>query len=101
MDINFLGSILDSVVNPDLTLLLELSPEVSWSRREHWEAYETGAWDGYDGQEKENFISYQSNIASQLRGLSHENWVTLDVNDKGETFVTEMAFNKVINQLNI
>ena len=51
------------------------------SRKAGFGLAESGNLDGYVGQTKENFISYQATVRNSYKSLRDERWVTLDVTD--------------------
>ena len=101
LDVVFLSGILKHVLVPDLTLFLDLQPEFIWSRRDRWEEHEIGRWDGYSGDEKQNFIAYQIEVSNKLKSLLAGNWTILDVQDKDQETVTRLALNELAIRFNL
>ena len=84
---------------PDLTIFLDVDPEVAVSRREEFSISETGNMDGLSGRTSINFITYQSSVREKLKVRSiQENWLNIDVNIMSEEDVTEEIFNHLINK---
>ncbi|CAN7630117.1 hypothetical protein LJR235_004962 [Pararhizobium sp. LjRoot235] len=57
---------------PDLVVLLEIDPHVSWRRRTAFKETEIGRWDGYCGDPCEAYCAYQSTIQQLLLHMARE-----------------------------
>lgn len=78
LDARWVESLFAPVPEPDLTVLLDVRPEVAWSRRDGFKDTEIGRWDGYDGPAREAFHAYQSVIRRELlRMAADRGWLVL------------------------
>lgn len=57
---------------PDLVVLLQVDPRLSWHRREAFKETEIGRWDGYRGDPREAYCAYQSEIQLFLTEMARE-----------------------------
>ena len=63
------------VAVPDAVVLIDVDPAVAWQRTTRWKATELGRWDGRDGDPREAFCAYQSEIRAGLLAMAaHDRW---------------------------
>ncbi|MFI5496838.1 dTMP kinase [Actinoplanes sp. NPDC051859] len=63
---------------PALVVLLDLPPEVAWSRRPHFHETELGRWDGFTGEPRASFVGYQERVrAGLLEMAADRGWLVL------------------------
>ncbi|MDQ0926457.1 dTMP kinase [Bacillus atrophaeus] len=85
-----------NLVRPDLTIFLDVDPEVAVSRRDSFSITETGNMDGLVGKSKDNFIIYQNKVRKVLNQMSEEvNWLKIDTNIKDENSVVGEAVSSI------
>ncbi|CAG7915104.1 Thymidylate kinase [Mammaliicoccus sciuri] len=94
---NFDSKLLDSsfgqLTKPDITIFLDIEPEISVNRRDDFSITETGNMDGLTGKTKDNYLRYQSKVRNQLLNLSNSNnWNRFDFSDIEENESTEIIY---------
>lgn len=63
---------------PDLVVLLEIDPRISWHRRSEFKETEIGRWDGYRGDPREAYCAYQSKIQQFLAEMARDRgWLVI------------------------
>ncbi|WP_327154100.1 dTMP kinase [Streptomyces tubercidicus] len=72
LDAHWVESLFAPVPEPALTVLLDVAPEVAWSRRDGFKDTETGRWDGFTGPPRESFCGYQSLVRRELLRMAAE-----------------------------
>ncbi|MFJ6721787.1 dTMP kinase [Streptomyces sp. NPDC091259] len=78
LDPGWVESLFTPVPEPALTVLLDVEPDVAWSRRDTFKETELGRWDGYTGPARESFLGYQSVVRRELRRMAAErDWLVL------------------------
>ncbi len=65
-DKNWLRSLFTSVSTPDLVVLLDIDPRISWSRRPDFKNTEIGRWDGFVGDRFTSYSTYQGLVRNEL-----------------------------------
>jgi len=74
----WMESLFAGVRKPDLTVLLDLAPQVAWGRREVFKSFELGRWAGHGGGPFESFCEYQGRIRENLLAQARRRgWVVL------------------------
>lgn len=85
-------NVFDTIGETDKTFFLKISPECAANRRKEFSAAECGMYDGFRGNKRSNFVSYQSNVLKQLEEFSlTQNWIDLDSEQPIETLVTSIV----------
>ncbi|HEX6593699.1 MAG TPA: adenylyl-sulfate kinase [Bacillota bacterium] len=88
----------DSLLKPDVTILLDIDPNVAVDRRDTISITESGNMDGFKGKTPANFVAYQSMVSKSLDNLSkEEGWIRINVANYTEEEVTK----KVLNSLTV
>ncbi|GHB75614.1 hypothetical protein GCM10010347_52510 [Streptomyces cirratus] len=78
LDAGWVASLFAPVPEPALTVLLDVDPDVAWSRRDTFKETELGRWDGYTGPARESFRGYQSVVRRELLRMAAErDWLVL------------------------
>ncbi|POX58217.1 hypothetical protein C3492_39225 [Streptomyces sp. Ru62] len=78
LDAHWVESLFAPVPEPALTVLLDVAPEVAWSRRDDFKDTELGRWDGFTGPPRESFRAYQSVVRDELLRMAKERgWLVL------------------------
>ncbi|MEU2209882.1 hypothetical protein AB0B95_28965 [Streptomyces hygroscopicus] len=87
LDPQWVESLFAPVREPDLVVLLDVAPEVAWSRRAGaadtdtaggFKDTEIGRWDGFTGPPRASFCAYQGVIRGQLLRMAGERgWLVL------------------------
>lgn len=91
---SLLSEIICTLRHPDLTFLLDITPEEVQYRRSKFTQTENGKFDGFDG-----FVSYQTQIRSTLLDLaSYYGWTVISASDKKPEVVTEEMINMLIDK---
>lgn len=72
IDLTQLFRLFAQAAEPDLVVLLEIDPHVSWRRRTAFKETEIGRWDGYCGDPREAYCAYQSAIQQLLLHMARE-----------------------------
>lgn len=77
-DEDWLDSLFASAVDPDVVVLLDVDPEVAWTRGSEFTDTELGRWDGFEGGPAEAFCRYQARIRRELQRMSERlGWASL------------------------
>jgi thymidylate kinase len=84
---------------PDLVVLLEIDPQVSWYRRTVFKETEIGRWDGYGGDAREAYCAYQSTIQQLLHRMARERgWLVIPQGEvPRDTDIVERIFHQIAN----
>lgn len=82
-DLGWAVGAFDSLTEPDLTLLLDVSPEVAAGRKFSYRATETNSDDRSLGQ----FTDFQSKVRHQLMNACKSNWQVIDADGPFESVV--------------
>jgi thymidylate kinase len=101
LDIDWLASLFDAALVPDLVVLIALAPEIAWRRRASFKATEIGRWDGFSVDAEESFRRYQGAIRATLKRLGESRgWtvITPSAGDAAEA-VTEWIEKAVVAKL--
>ncbi|MFD5483306.1 dTMP kinase [Streptomyces hawaiiensis] len=78
LDSHWVESLFAPVPEPALTVLLDVAPDVAWSRRATFKETELGRWDGHTGPPRDSFRAYQSVVRDGLLRMAAErNWLVL------------------------
>ncbi|MFD5326761.1 dTMP kinase [Streptomyces sp. NPDC127092] len=78
LDAQWVESLFAPVPEPALTVLLDVDPDVAWSRRDTFKETELGRWDGYTGPPRDAFRGYQSVVRRELLRMAAErDWLVL------------------------
>ena len=72
---------------PDIVLLLQVSPGQALARKQSFTPLETG----HTGTASSAFLTYQTEVARQLRQQAGQSWAIIDVDDKPATQVLAEA----------
>jgi dTMP kinase len=94
---SWLQSLFDTVANPDLVILLDVDPAVSWRRRNRFKASEIGRWDGYTGDTYSAYCEYQGLVRKGLLALALDRkWLVVpQTSDTNEAEVVESVYSQV------
>ncbi len=94
---SWLQSLFDTVANPDVVVLLDVDPAVSWRRRPRFKASEIGRWDGFTGDTYSAYCAYQGRIRRELLVLAvNRKWMVVrQTADMNETDVVENVYSHV------
>lgn len=102
-DTKWMQSLFVHVSEPDLVILLDVDPEISWQRRGEFSAAELGKWDGFTGDSCKSYCSYQGIVRKRLLELAKEkSWFVVTQNQQTtpeET--TNLIFDKIVSSLAI
>lgn len=72
----WLWSLFDSIVQPDVVVMIDTPPAVAFDRRGSFKPSEVGRWDGYSGEPFDSYCRYQESVRSELlRVGSQLGWV--------------------------
>ncbi|MFE9018916.1 dTMP kinase [Streptomyces sp. NPDC007808] len=78
LDPHWVESLFAPVPEPALTVLLDVPPEVAWSRRDDFKDTEIGRWDGFTGPPRASFCAYQAVVREELLRMAKERgWLVL------------------------
>ncbi len=99
IDLSQLFGLFAQAAEPDLVVLLEIDPHVSWHRRTAFKETEIGRWDGYRGDPREAYCAYQSTIQQSLRHMARERgWVVIPQDETTrDTDIVECILHHVAN----
>lgn len=90
-------SVFSNVAKPDLIVMLDVSPETIYQRKRGFSSYEKGSMIGEISDDGDSFISYQSQVRSELLKMASRcNWCILEI-DQHET--PETTANRFIQLL--
>jgi thymidylate kinase len=64
----WVASLFATAPEPELVVLLDVAPSVAWERARSLKPSELGRWDGFVGEPRAAFCSYQSLVRAHLRG---------------------------------
>lgn len=100
LDAEWVESLFTPVPEPDLVVLLDVSPESVWTRRSDFKETELGRWDGFTGSPFESFCGYQGLIQGQLRRMARErDWLVLTPGDDATPERTAAAIVRSASEL--
>jgi thymidylate kinase len=90
----------DRAAEPDLVVLLEIEPHVSWHRRTVFKETEMGRWDGYRGDPRDAYCAYQTKIQNVLQEMACERgWLVVPQNeDTRDTDVVDCILQHIAAQ---
>lgn len=72
----------NQAAEPDLVVLLEIDPRISWKRRSEFKETEIGRWDGYRGDPREAYCAYQAKIQEFLAEMARKRgWLVIRQNE--------------------
>jgi thymidylate kinase len=75
----WLETLFDIVKTPDMVVLLDIKPEIAWTRRQTFKPNEVGNWDGFHENNFESFCRYQEKTRQELLRLASEYaWFVVD-----------------------
>jgi thymidylate kinase len=88
---------------PDLVVLLQIDPRLSWQRRTAFKETEMGRWDGYRGDPHEAYCTYQSTIQQLLRQMASERgWLVIPQDETTrDSDIVERIFAHIATQLSV
>lgn len=98
---DLLNSIFSHLPEGDLTIMLDVSPQKCWERREHFKVSELGGHDDIEGSPKEKFCNYQNAVRKKFLSLSENkrNWVVLNTEHSNEKATAEIVKDTIVNHL--
>jgi thymidylate kinase len=70
--IDWLLSLFEDALEPDCIALLDIDPAQAWLRRPSFKATEVGRWDGFAGEPRQAFVSYQGKVRAVLLSFAEE-----------------------------
>jgi len=74
-DLDWLEMIFSQIPSPTQVFLLDDHPNLVWHRRSQFSNIELGRLDGYNGNARQSFISYQEKVKEILLQFAHKwNW---------------------------
>jgi hypothetical protein len=77
-DRNWLLSLLSSVQELDIAVLMDLDPRIAWTRQSEYKKPEMGKSDGLSGDSLELYCTYQQRISTELLGFAKEkSWLVI------------------------
>lgn len=83
-----------SLTRPQLTFMLDVTPEIAACRKTEFGFAETGNFDGFTGVTRENFILYQTLVRSNLMDMAQaEDWCVLPVDFMNSEEVAERVLD--------
>ena len=85
--LDWVGGIFDSLTVPDVTLLLDVPPEVAAARKFSYRATETNADDCSHSQ----FLDFQGKVRHQLTVACKSNWQVIDANRSLESVIESVG----------
>lgn len=78
LDARWVESLFAPVPEPALTVLLDVAPEIAWSRRDGFKDTEIGRWDGFTGPPRASFCGYQTLVRRELLHMAKaRGWLVL------------------------
>lgn len=89
---------------PDLTVLVDVDPEVAWERRGgNFTPSELGRWDGRTGDPRQAFCSYQSEVRDRLREMAmNRSWIVVrPCPSWTPTEVAEFVYRNMMERLQV
>ncbi len=91
-------SALSEISDTSMSIFLSISPRSAAGRKDHFSQSETGRLDGYFGDQKDDFISYQSRVLAEYQALIQEyGWIVLDAETNVDA-LTEMAVELIVER---
>lgn len=90
-DREWLFSIFDAVIEPDIVVMLDIDPQKAWKRRSKFNNIELGKWDGIAGNKFKSYCKYQEHIRKTLLQFAKEkSWVV--VHQEAGTTTDEICY---------
>ena len=90
----------EDVKHPDLTVLLDVDPQIVWNRNSEKKASELGYWDGELGDPMKCFINYQSRVRIKLLEMGRaQGWKILTPQEEDAKQVAQNVATLIIEYL--
>jgi len=101
-DMDYVESIFNPILKPDIVILLNVQLQKIWERKKDFRAYEFGKFKDSDTEErKESFIEYQTNTYKNLENMAKcdKIWNIVDLGNLDIDESAKKVKNIIINKL--
>jgi len=101
-DMNLLDSVMGSIKKCDMVFMLDVDPNITWKRRDHYENNEIGGYDfNIDNVDrKEMYIYYQNKIREKLKLIGqNEKWNIVCTDKLDIASTTSIIANMILEKM--